>query len=248
MINRKDILLVESETDSELIVRSALRDLAKVHVVSTAAAALEAIEHHLFPIVLLEVNLSDGNGFDLCAKIRNLPNGRPSIVSFLTRSGSLDERMRGFYAGADDYILKPFETPEFQARISAKFQSFRRMHNIEMPIIKGPFSAYLTAQRITVRDLNQMEVPFELTTNQFKILLYLIRNDERPISREELLQQIWGQDVHISGRTIDTHMHAIRQALGDFAKCIQSIHGKGYCFTVKHMYGEMTVNSRLGLT
>lgn len=248
MINKNDVLLVESESDSELLVRSALRDLAKVHVVPTGAAALDAIEHQMFPLVFLEVNLSDCSGFDLCAKIRNLPNGRATIISFLTRNGSLDERMRGFYSGADDYILKPFEMLEFQARISAKLQSFQRAHDLEMPIVKGPFSAYLAAQRITVRDFNQVEVPFDLTTNQFKILLYLLRNDERPVSRDELLKRIWGQDAHISGRTIDTHMHAIRQSLGEYAKCIQSIHGKGYCFTVKHVQLQTAVNSHLAPT
>ncbi len=144
------------------------------------------------------------------------------------------QKVRGFNLGAEDYIVKPFQLLEFQARISAKLRNLAAA-STRTPsdyVEFGPFAVNLAAQKITLKQ-NQSAKELELTSNQFKVLYYFLRHEGKIVSREDLLKEIWGNKVHVSDRTIDTHIYSIRQELGTDQNFLQSVHGKGYRLTVK---------------
>jgi DNA-binding response OmpR family regulator len=171
------------------------------------------------------------NGFEICKKLRNQGINTPIIM--LTAKGEEIDRVLGLEFGADDYVTKPFSPRELQARVKAVL---RRMEKEPDDVGKNLFR------------FGELEVDFlqyecrisgrkvGLTAHEFGLLKYLIQNRERVIERDELLDEVWGKDVVVSVRTIDTHMANLRKKLEDDAnqsRFIISMRGVGYKFSSK---------------
>jgi len=226
------VLLIEDNQVTQVIVQSTLKGICRVEVVSTAQEAVARLSQSRFELILLDVNLPDGDGFELYQKIRDMSLNNHAPILFLTAKGARDDKLHGFSLGADDYIVKPFDAVELRLRIAAKLKNLQRQSPPTMSEMMqvGPFVINLGAQRISLRQEDGTEIPLELTGNQFKIFFYLIRHQGEIVSREQLLEEIWGTDTHVSDRTVDTHVYAVRKILGDHSEVIKSIHGKGYRF------------------
>ncbi len=227
------ILLVEDSLVTQSIVRSALKDVCEVHTADCVAAAVGVLAGGEFDLILLDINLPDGDGFQVYEKVRSIERFKLTPILFLTARVEREDKVRGFQLGADDYIVKPFDVVELRMRISSKLKNLEAREASSDIYVNGPFEVKAGLQKISMKGKDGKETALELTANQFKVLYYLLRNEDKVVTREELLREVWGEGVHVSDRTIDTHIYSIRRLLGEYSKSVSSVHGKGYRFSQK---------------
>jgi two-component system phosphate regulon response regulator PhoB len=164
----------------------------------------------------------------VCGKIRGDPSLADIPVLMLTALGQETDRITGFEQGADDYVVKPFSPRELALRVKSLLQRSRgrggEQKEQNVYVLKG-----LRVELETFRVLVDGE-EVGLTTTEFLLLQTLLRAGERVLSREQLLELVWGYEFAGYDRTVDTHLHRLRHKLGPYAGCIQTVRGVGYRF------------------
>jgi len=177
-------------------------------------------------LIILDIMLPEMNGFEVCKKLRMSGVNTPIIM--LTAKGQEIDRVVGLELGADDYMTKPFSPRELQARVRA---IFRRTEKIIGDVAKSIFEfKHLKVDFLQFECYKNGKLT-NLTKHEFDLLKYLIKNRGRVIKRDELLDEVWGDDVIVSLRTIDTHMANLRKKIEEDPsnpKIIKSIRGVGY--------------------
>lgn len=224
----KRVLLVEDAKEIQLMVVHSLQMIADVTWVSDLASAREAIKQEEFDIYLLDVELPDGKGFDLCSTIQQA-NPRTPII-FLTAHSEISDKIMGFAVGADDYITKPFDPIELRARVEARLKKLNLFKHAADVLKWKSLKINKSRQEVHVFEGKQ-DVKVDLTSLEFKLLSYLANRPHEVIHRDEILDQLWGTDVHVYARSVDTHISKLRKKLGLASNSIQSIHGTGYKFS-----------------
>jgi two-component system alkaline phosphatase synthesis response regulator PhoP len=192
-----------------------------------AASALERATSESFDAILLDVMLPGGNGFDICRAIRQ--RGLATPILMLTARGQVVDRVVGLKLGADDYLVKPFEMAELLARIEALLR--------RAPARTGVSPEGFRFGDVAV-DFRRAEVTrggraLELSAREFKLLRYFIEHRGATLSRDELLNEVWGYDAMPSTRTVDVHVAWLRQKLEENPRHpvhILTVHGMGYKF------------------
>ncbi len=220
------ILLVEDSLDYQNLVTQILAPIAKVRSVMLISEALSEINIKNFDLILLDIQLPDGEGFEVAAKLQERAENKEVPVIFLTASGEIDHKIKGFKLGAEDYIVKPFNFLEFKARVESRLQKNENRKEQTEILMSGNLQLEVLLQRAILIKENR---DLGLTPLEFKILFYLARNKRKVVSREKLVDVVWGKGTHI-GRSIDTHINALRRKMGPAAVSIQSSYGKGYFF------------------
>lgn len=231
-MNTHRILLVEDSADVQVVVGAALKRKFNLTIASTVAEALKELAQNTYSLVILDVELPDGDGFKICAQIKLEERHRDTSVIFLSGKGQTSDKVMGLTLGADDYIVKPLDILEFQARVEARIRSLDQTRENKETFRVGPFRIHSLQQKIYVTTNNSEEV-LDLKTMEFKLLSHLLRHEDQIFSREQLLDSVWGQLSNVTDRTVDTHIYTIRQKLKEHATCIQSVPRAGYRFTSK---------------
>jgi DNA-binding response OmpR family regulator len=226
----KKILLVDDSPDIRMLVEAILGSDYQLTVAESVNVAREKLKTDIPHLILLDVQLPDGDGFHFCSELKNLKETSLIPVLFLTGSVKPQDKVLGFSVGADDYITKPLEPLEFLARVKAKFRQLEHTKESETNLVKGNFRINTAKQKISVRKPNG-EIALELTTNEFKLLLHFLRHEEEVFSRNQLLDEIWGTETHVTDRTVDTHIYSIRKKLGEYSHLIQAVPRVGYKFS-----------------
>jgi len=226
----KRILLVEDESGLVLTLTDRLSNegYSIVHAGDGAKGEQLASDAH-FDIILLDVMLPKKNGFDVVRDLRK--KGVTTPILMLTARGQVNEKVVGLKLGADDYLTKPFEMLELLARIESLL---RRPTTVSLP--NAAISSY-TFGSFTI-DFQRMEIlkkgkPVELSAREFQLLRYFIEHRGIALSREAILNHVWGYDSMPTTRTIDTHVTWLRQKLEEnpkFPQYILTVHGLGYKF------------------
>ncbi|GHU53899.1 DNA-binding response regulator [Clostridia bacterium] len=183
------------------------------HILDNGGKVMPYLKDNTPDIILLDVMLPERDGFSLISDINNIP------VIFLTAKDRLDDKVAGLKLGADDYIVKPFEAIELMARIEAVL---RRVGKNDSAIRLGDVYVNINERRVT---LNGTDV--ELTAKEFELLQVLIENKNLALTRERLLELVWGMDYYGETRTVDVHIRKLRQKLG-FEDCIKTVFKYGY--------------------
>ncbi len=222
---RPRILFVEDERSiSEPFSKALAREGFEPHVAGTAARALELAESLEPDLILLDLHLPDGDGRDVCRTIR-ARSGVPIII--LTARGTETDRIVGLELGADDYVVKPFSGAEVIARIRAVLRrakpSAATTDAPEAPISIDDLHVDLAARRAT---LKQKELA--LSRKEFDLLAALVASRGRVMSRDQLLQKVWGYDYFGETRTVDVHVRRLRAKLGEHHGLIETVLGAGY--------------------
>ena len=190
-------------------------------------AGLElAIARH-YDVILLDIMLPGKNGFDVCRDLRQ--SGRQTPILMLTARGMLADKVVGLKLGADDYLTKPFEMMELLARIEALLR--------RAPVPSGGCGEAVIFGDVRV-DFRSAEVeragrPVELSAKEFALLRCFIENRGVVLSRDDLLNRVWGYDAMPYTRTVDVHVAGLRQKLGAnprHPRFIVTVHGMGYKF------------------
>jgi DNA-binding response OmpR family regulator len=177
-----------------------------------------------YDLLILDVMLPGKDGFEICKSLRDTGSTVPILM--LTARNSTEDKVSGLKLGADDYLAKPFEMAELVARIEALL---RRAETLSKPKAPGELVIDLKRGVIAGKD---GEHP--LSAQEIKLLDYFYRHKDAIISREELLNTVWGYDSNITTRTIDVHVARLRQKMGDVkdvTRYIHTIRGIGYKFT-----------------
>lgn len=225
----KKILIIE---DEELI-RMALEDDFRLedYDVEVASDGIEGLVKAANPdtdLIILDIMLPGMNGFDICKKLRS--QGIRTPVIMLTAKGQEIDRVVGLEIGADDYVTKPFSPRELQARVKAVL---RRMETEPDDKAENPFRSGGLEVDFRKYECRKNGKEVSLTAHEFGLLKYLIRNRGKVITRDELLDEVWGKDVFVTPHTIDTHIANLRKKIEDdpsSPRLIISIRGVGYKF------------------
>jgi two-component system phosphate regulon response regulator PhoB len=223
---RERILVVDDEPDILELVRFNLAQAGlEVETAATAEQALAALRRTPPDLVVLDLMLPDRPGTDVCREIRRDPSLKSVAVIMLTARGEEVDRVVGFELGADDYVSKPFSVRELVLRVKAVLR-------------RGPSAA--SAADVLERDSLRLDAErhrcsvegreLELTPKEFDLLGALMRRPGRVLSREQLLEEVWGSEISVTLRTIDTHVKRLREKLGSAGELIDTVRGVGYRF------------------
>jgi two-component system alkaline phosphatase synthesis response regulator PhoP len=223
----KRVLLVEDEPGLVLTLTDRLaREGYEVESTADGESGLERAASESFDLILLDVMLPRMNGFDVLRELRR--RGVETAVIMLTARGQVVDKVVGLKLGADDYVTKPFEMVELLARVEAKLR--------RAPVAAQPAEGYQFGE-IRV-DFRRAEVirhggPLELSAREFQLLRYFIEHRGATLTRDELLNEVWGYNSMPSTRTVDVHVAWLRQKIEPnprHPQYILTVHGMGYKF------------------
>jgi DNA-binding response OmpR family regulator len=176
--------------------------------------------------MILDLNLPGLDGAEVCRLVRARPATASLPIIMLTARTSEDDRVAGLDLGADDYVTKPFSLRELAARVRAVLRRKHGTNASQVAIYRG---AHLIA------DFDAVSVavdgqPVRLTRREFELLRYLVENRNRVLSRDRLLERVWGYDQSIETRSVDVHVGRLRSKLGTAGAQIETVVGLGYRF------------------
>lgn len=235
-MDKPRILIVEDEVSHQLLIQKALEGQFEICLASTYAEAKTLIERESFDLFLLDIMLDEHDGFELCAQIKAFEKHKMMPIIFLSSRAEVTSKVLGFTLGADDYIVKPCDPMELRARIVSKLKRNQEMEKQERHLEVGDLLFHVDQQKIEVKPGAGEESPFELTPLEFKLMYYLARHQDHVLSRNQILDNVWGQSTNVLDRTVDTYIAALRKKLGVRAKYIRSVHGVGYRFSPEEAF------------
>ncbi|MGH9970121.1 MAG: winged helix-turn-helix domain-containing protein [Pyrinomonadaceae bacterium] len=223
----RPVLIIEDDPDiSESLKYNLEREGLQTVVAATGEQGLiEGLNDRNPPLlILLDLMLPGMSGTELCRRFRREPSTRRTPIIILTAKGSESDRVAGLDLGADDYITKPFSVRELLARVRAVL---RRMD-------EGAAKTYEDDHLMI--DFNDIRVlcngrKIKLTNKEFSLLSVLAKSADRVITRQQLLDSVWGYSYYGDARTLDVHIRRLRQKLEDCGTCIETVVGVGYRFT-----------------
>jgi len=224
------ILLVEDEPGLVLTLTDRL--LAEGYEVESEGDAVKGLARGTtgnFDVILLDVMLPGGSGFDVCRTLRQ--RGVQTPILMLTARGQVVDRVVGLKLGADDYLVKPFEMVELLARIEALLR--RGAAPTPSPGLGETFRFGDIAIDFRKAEVTRAGQPVELSAREFKLLRYFVEHRGAALSRDELLNEVWGYNAMPSTRTVDVHVAWLRQKIEDnprHPQFIHTVHGLGYKF------------------
>ena len=222
------ILVVDDEMDICEILKFNLENNG--YAVDVANSGKEALEMPLaeYSLLLLDVMMDDMSGFALATRIRqDVALVRIPII-FITAKTSENDVLTGFNVGADDYICKPFRISEVLARVKAVIR--RNAKPVVEEVSNDNLSFKELELNIEARRAYVAGVDISLTKKEFEVLFMLMKRPGRVYSREEILANVWPDDVNVLERSIDVNMARLRKKLGEYANNVVSRSGYGYCF------------------
>lgn len=222
------ILLVEDDPALGRLLRRGLETQCHVvELVTDGRDGLDLATGGDFDVVVLDWMLPGLSGLEILRRIR--AEGSSVPVLMLTARDAVPDRVQGLMTGADDYLVKPFDMAELHARILTLGR--RRS--------AGPVQAVLRAGALTLdldrRTAGVQGVPVDLTAREFALLEYLVRNTGRVLTRDQILQHVWGNEAEPAGNAVDIYVHFLRRKLKELvgAPGIRSVRGMGYCLEGK---------------
>lgn len=186
------------------------------------------VQQHRPELVILDVMMPGVDGYTVCQRIRKNDEISETPVCMLTALGVVDDKVKGFDAGADDYLVKPFEIPELMVRVRALLRRYTKAPSSEIPEILTIGDITLIPENLEVKIVDKMT---KLTPTEFEILNCLVQNHGQAISLGKLLQDVWGYSPDDDVETIRVHVRHLRAKLEKASpdkKYIETIYGGGY--------------------
>lgn len=222
------ILIIEDEENIARVLQLELQfEGYEVSVSHTGTDGLIQYREHNWDLVLLDIMLPELNGLDVLKRIRATETRTPIIL--LTAKNNLEDKVRGLDLGANDYITKPFEIDELLARI----RSTLRFANYQKEMTQDEESC-ITYGQLSIQEQTREVLYFDkqvnLTPREYELLLYLLKHPKQVLTREQLLEAVWGFDYYGDTNVVDVYIRYVRQKLesANSEPIIQTIRGVGY--------------------
>ena len=230
---RTQVLVVDDEHDIAGLIKHSLEKAGDIDVdiVGTGDEALKAVTERTPDLIVLDLNLPVLSGLEVCRILRARASTSRVPIIMLTARTSESDRVTGLDVGADDYITKPFSLRELAARVRAVL---RRGHAAPSNGT-SPTEAFVYRGKHLLADFDAVAVsvdgePVRLTRREFELLRYLVENKNRVLSRDRLLERVWGYDRLVETRSVDVHVGRLRGKLGAAGRQIETVVGLGYRF------------------
>jgi DNA-binding response OmpR family regulator len=222
-------LIVEDEPDIAGLMKHALERSGDLdaEIVGTGSAALKSVMEEPPGLVLLDLNLPFIDGIEVCRLLRGRPSSSAIPIIMVTARTAESERISGLELGADDYVTKPFSLRELVARVRAVL---RRPPQITVAERMSAYKGGLLTIDFDAVSVAVSDTPVKLTKREFELLCFLVENRNRVISRDRLLERVWGFDRQVETRSVDVHVGRLRGKLGSAGRQIQTVIGMGYRF------------------
>lgn len=218
------VLLIEDNPEMRLMVKASL-DNIELTEADTLSAARECIEQSQYDLILLDLTLPDGDGSRLLAELQSEDNLKHIPVFVLTGKTDTMDKVFAFSIGAEDFITKPFDPLEFKARVNAKLRKIEVVEKSKEQFVLEDLKINTARQRVWIGNSKE---PISLTSIEYRMLLMLCRKRDHVISRESFLDEIWGNEITVTDRTVDTHIGHLRKKLADSRIEIETVIGEGY--------------------
>ena len=220
MAAKQKILIVDDDNNiAELISLYLTKECFDTKIVNDGEEALKAFEQYNPNLILLDLMLPGIDGYQVCREVRAKANV-PIIM--LSAKGEIFDKVLGLELGADDYITKPFGVMELISRVKALLRRTSRM-NEDSQLIHEDILMDMDKHAVTVA--GQL---CELTFKEFELLKYLMLNQGIVLSRDKIMDQVWGFEYEGESRTVDMHIKTLRQKLGAAGSCIKTVRNVGY--------------------
>jgi two-component system alkaline phosphatase synthesis response regulator PhoP len=220
---RKNILVVEDEKDIIEVLRYYLeKDNYRVHVAEDGFTALEIAEKVVPNLIRLDLMLPRLDGTEVCKRLKADERLRDIPIIMLTAKAEEADKVRGLETGADDYVTKPFSAKELMARVKAHIR--RR----EGSLPEKQFEYGGLSMDTVKHEVRWTGTEVELTAKEFELLLYMLENKGRVLTRDMILNHVWGYNYFGSTRTVDVHITRLRQKIPFLSEAISTIKSFGY--------------------
>jgi DNA-binding response OmpR family regulator len=224
-----NVLIVEDEQDIAGLMKHALERGGDIQadIVGTGTAALKAVTEAPPDLILLDLNLPLLDGVEVCRILRSRPHTATIPIIIVTARTSESDRVSGLDLGADDYVSKPFSLRELAARVRAVL---RRPRQVSAPAKPARYRDRWLAIDFDAVSVNVSGDPVRLTRREFELLRFLIENRNRVLTRDRLLECVWGHSREVDTRSVDVHVGRLRGKLGPAGRQIETVVGMGYRF------------------
>jgi two-component system phosphate regulon response regulator PhoB len=221
------VLIVDDERDLRTLLDFNLRQAGWRTAQAESGAEALARARSLKPaVIVLDLNLPDVSGMDVCRLLRADAETRDLPILMLTARGAEEDRVQGFEVGADDYLAKPFSVRELVLRVDAVSRRRPSEGASSAPHKRVEAGAISLDVDAHICYVDTVELP--LTLQEFRLLAYLIEGRGRVRTREELLADVWNASPELETRTVDTHVKRLRDKLGAAGDIIETVRGLGY--------------------
>ena len=219
---RKNIVVIEDDKDVIDVLRYFLeKEDYRVHVAQDGLAGLELAAKIQPNLILLDLALPKLDGIEVCKKLKADPRLSDVPIIMVTAKGELGDKIQGLELGADDYVTKPFNPQELIARVRANLRRREGIPRKEFQYVNIIVDTFKHEVLYEGREV-------ELTAKEFELLLYLIENKGRVLTRDMILNHVWGYDYFGTTRTVDVHVTHLRQKLSVLADAITTVKPLGY--------------------
>ena len=225
---RHRVLIVEDEHDIAGLIKHTLErgGEAEAEIVGSGDAALKAVAARPPDLIILDLNLPVLDGNEVCRILRSRSDAQHVPIIMLTARTGEQDRVSGLELGADDYVTKPFSLRELTARVRAVLRRSTKPEERPAMAYHGThLSADFDAVAVTVGGQ-----AVRLTRREFELLRYLVQNKNRVVSRDRLLERVWGYERLVETRSVDVHVGRLRGKLGEAGRQIETVVGLGYRF------------------
>ena len=227
------ILIVEDAADQRLIIKASLADTYDVIMATSFNEGFNRYASENIDLVILDIGLGDEGdaGFELCSSIRRHPKGRAVPILFLSGRSDVNDKVHGLKLGGDDYMTKPFSALEIRARVEVLL---RRTKALATPTeIQEVGGLHIDSSTHSVKtEIGGTLETLDMTAKEFKLLKYFVKHIDQVLTREQILETVWGDAVHVLDRSVDSRIAALRRKLKHKSHYIQSVHGVGYRFSI----------------
>ena len=225
-----NVLLVEDEKSIITLIKYNLeKEGFKVYCSETGEDALKIIKEKIPDLIILDWMLPDTSGIDVCRQIKIDKKLKNIPVLILTAKGEPDDKIKGLEVGADDYVTKPFNNKELLLRVKSLIKRSKPSLLNEIAIFKD-----LKIDRITKKVFRDNK-EIKLGPIEYKLLDFFIKSPQRVYSREQLLNNVWGENINVESRTVDVHIRRLRKAINSNNKIdlIRTVRSSGYSLDVQ---------------
>lgn len=221
------ILCVEDHPETRLMLQATLGHYP-LQFATTMKEAVALLEKEQFSLVLMDIELPDGNGIEIFASFGDKLRGVPCI--FLTGRLDFASKAAAFSLGAEDFVAKPFDPRDLKLRVEAKLRKVQDASTQAKELRIGNLTCLLEEQRI----VNQTTgAPLDLTGREFRLFYLLAKHPNKVFTRAEILERVWGGSVSVTDRAVDVHISNLRKKLAGTTVSVEAVVGSGYRIQVE---------------